>query len=157
MQILDEPSGPASSAPAAEAPRPRAARRVALMTVAAAVVYGSWAGVANAGHGFAAAARAAMIQGASSAFTTLVISGVIEKLVAWLRPSWSRVPLAAGIAASGTAVFHVGVHFFNGTPRILATVLPSILLGYVFAASYASALQASVDRQRRLARSSTKR
>src|SRR5262245_32779165 len=55
-------------------PRDRPARaRVAGLTLAAGVVYGGWAFVANVAHGASPALRAGAVQALSSATTTLVI------------------------------------------------------------------------------------
>lgn len=119
----------------------RAALRVALLVVAAAVIYGSWAAFANLRHGSAAALRAGLTQGASSGTTTLVIGSILEALHATLPPRRYRALLATVIAASITAMMHVGLHLATGTPEILRAVLPSIVMGYVFAGAYARSLQ----------------
>jgi hypothetical protein len=116
-------------------------RRVALLTAAAAVLYGSWATVANASHGIAVAGRAGAVQGLSSAFTTLIISGLAETIfVAARTPPWSarwRVALTAGIPPLCSSSVHVVAHLLNGTPELVRTIFPSVVMGFVFGGIYA--------------------
>ncbi len=128
--------------PVLAVPRSRAGLRLALMVMAAACIYGSWAFFANLGHGGSAARWAALTQGASSGTTTLVIGTVIEVLYAALRPSRYRALLATGTSASLTALVHLGVNLAAGTPEIARTILPSVVIGYAFAAFYAYKLAA---------------
>lgn len=119
----------------------RSGRRVALLVFAAFALYGSWAFIVNLAHGAAVALRAGLLQGASSGVTTLVIGSVIESLHAALPSGRRRALLAAAVAASLSACVHLAVHLTAGTPEVLRTVLPSVVIGYVFAASYAFALE----------------
>lgn len=107
--------------------------RLSALALAAFVVYGGWAAVANHGHGARLAFRALVTQGSSSALTTLLIGGLVELLR-------RRIPggAAAVLAASVTAAFHVVVHLLAGTPEVARTVAPSMVVGYVFAAAYAA-------------------
>ncbi len=115
----------------------RARIRVALLTAGAAVIYGTWAYVANAGHGVALATHAALVQALSSATTTLVISGGIEGLRRRLgRGTW-RLALAVVIPPTASSSIHVAAHLANGTPELLRTIAPSVVIGYAFAAAYA--------------------
>ncbi len=110
------------------------------MALVAAVLYGGWAGIANAGHGAAIALRAAVVQGCSSAFTTLVISSGIEGLFLLRRGRPLRRLAAATLPPTASSLVHVGAHTFMGTPEIFRTVLPSVVMGYVFAATYVAGL-----------------
>ena len=112
------------------------------MAALAVVVYGAWAFLANLGHGGAIALRAGLTQGASSGTTTLVIGAVIEGIHAALPPRPYRAALATGVSASLAALFHLSVHLIAGTPAIARTILPSVVIGYVFAAFYATRLAA---------------
>ncbi len=110
------------------------------MALVAAVLYGGWAGIANAGYGVAIALKAAAVQGCSSAFTTLVISSGIEALYLYRRGRPLRRLSAATLPPTASSLVHVGAHTFMGTPEILRTVLPSVVMGYVFAATYVAGL-----------------
>ncbi len=95
---------------------------------------GGWAVFANVGHGGARRAPRRAHQGASSGTTTLLIGAVIEGIYAALPPRRYRAVLATGVSASLTALFHVSVHLVAGTPEIVRTITPSVVIGYVFAA-----------------------
>lgn len=138
--VPDELRDPPHLSPVSPAFR-GAALRMAITVIAAVAVYGTWAFVANRGHGALVAARAGLTQGASSGFTTLVIGSIVEALRSALPPGRRRALVATSISASITACIHLGVHLVAGTPEILRTILPSVILGYVFAASYAFALE----------------
>ncbi|MFO0729148.1 MAG: hypothetical protein U1E65_35540 [Myxococcota bacterium] len=106
------------------------------MAALAALLYGGWAFFANLGHGHAVAWRAATVQGCSSAFTTLVITSGIEALFALRRGRPWRGLLAAVLPPTGSALIHATAHLGLGTPEVFRTVLPSVVMGYVFAATY---------------------
>ncbi len=129
-----------STATAARAPTWQAVARVSLTVLAAAALYGGWAAWANRAHGVDMALRAGLTQGASSAVSTLIIGTLLEAVHAALPPRRHRALVATLVAASVTAVMHVCVHLTMGTPEILRAVLPSVLMGYVFAGAYARAL-----------------
>lgn len=113
--------------------------RVARLVLMAVLLYGGWAAFANHAHGAAAALRAGLTQGVSSGITTLLIGAIIEALHAALPPR-RRALVATLVAASHTALLHVALHLAAGTPEILRTVLPSVVLGYAFAGAYAGSL-----------------
>jgi hypothetical protein len=119
-----------------------AALRSGLMAALAVLFYGGWAALANLGHGTSVALRAGLTQGVGSGTTTLIIGAVIETLYAALPPRRYRAAQATGIAASLTALLHLSLHRIAGTPEIVRAALPSIVIGYVFAAVYATKLAA---------------
>jgi hypothetical protein len=120
---------------ATAAPR-AAAFRVLALTLLAALVYGGWAFAVNLQHGAAPALRAGCLQGVSSATTTLVMSSAVERLYA-ARAGRPLRRLVAWLApASLGACLHVSIHVLAGTPEILITILPSVVLGAVFAGLY---------------------
>ncbi|MBK7396256.1 MAG: hypothetical protein IPJ34_08135 [Myxococcales bacterium] len=106
--------------------------RLARLSLAAFVVYGSWAAFANHGHGAWVAGRALLGQGLSSATTTLLIGGLVELLSRRLGAT-----SAALLAATATACFHAAVNLLLGTPELLRTIAPSVVVGYAFALAYA--------------------
>jgi hypothetical protein len=109
-------------------------RRVAILTIAAAILYGSWAFIANVPHGITVAARAGVVQGLSSAFTTLIISGLAEAIFAKTQ---GRIVLVAIIPPFFSSSVHVVVHLLNQTPELLRTIFPSVVMGFVFSGIYA--------------------
>ncbi len=111
--------------------------RLARLTVAALVLYGGWAAFANHAHGTAAAARAFVVQGLSSATTTVLIGGLVELLARRLGSTRRAATAAALSAATVTACFHAAVNRVLGTPELLRTIAPSVVVGYAFAVVYA--------------------
>ncbi len=111
-------------------------KRVLRLTVVAFVLYGAWAALANRDHGTAVAARAGLVQALSSATTTLVITGGIEGLLVRLRAWRGGLLLAGLLPPTASSLVHLAVHLLNGTPEVLRTIAPSVVLGYVFAALY---------------------
>ena len=110
-----------------------ARRRVVRLTVGAFVLYGLWALYANHERGWPTALRAGLVQGLSSATTTLVITAGIEGLVHRLQ----RVRFGKAIAVLLPPTLSSTVHTLNGTPEVWRTITPSIVVGYLFALAYA--------------------
>lgn len=119
--------------------RRRATTRVLVLSALAALVYGGWAFAANFSHGMVSSTRAGLVQGASSATTTFVISGGIEALRARLGTSRGGLLVAALLPPTLASSLHVIAHWLVGTPEILRTILPSLVMGYVFGFAYFAA------------------
>lgn len=111
-------------------------RRVLRLTVAAFVLYGAWAAVANRDHGVVVAARAGLVQACSSATTTVIITGGIEGLLARLRAWRGGLLWAALLPPTASSLVHVLVHVVNQTPELARAIAPSVVLGYAFAVLY---------------------
>lgn len=118
------------------AARRTAALRVLVLTLLAALVYGGWAFAVNLKHGAAPALRAGCLQGMSSATTTLVMSAAVERLHAMRVGRPLRRIVAWLVPASLGACLHLSIHLAAGTPEVLVTILPSVVLGVVFAGTY---------------------
>ena len=120
--------------------------RAALTGVAAALVWGSWAFHVNGRAGSGAALRAALTQALLSFSATLGLVLVLERLFrvgrtphqGFLIASLGTVSLASGTMAT--------VHALAGTPRILATIGPSVSVAAVFFVTYAWGLRAAASR-----------
>jgi len=80
--------------------------------------------------------RAFAVQGFSSATTTLLIGGVIERLRVRLGDTLQVRIAASVLATAAAAVFHVCLHLAAGTPEIVRTVVPSVGVGFLFAVTY---------------------
>ncbi len=111
------------------------------MAAAAFCLYGGWAMLANRGHGLAAARRAGLVQGVLSFTITLGMTMLIEALHRRLRDRRRGAALTAlcAVGLSGSAV--VLGHLAAGTPEVLRTVAPSLLIGSFYATSYTLALR----------------
>lgn len=104
--------------------------------------YGAWAYVANMNHGDEMATRAALTQGSYSFIITLVLTGLMEKLFAWLATCsprqrfWlSTLPVCLLLYLSSWTV-----NYLAGTPNILLTILPGAIMSSVYTFSYIAAL-----------------
>lgn len=115
---------------------PSAPRRLAKLMLLAFFVYGGWAGCANAGHGAVVAARSFVVQGLSSATTTLLMGAVIEALRARVGKGSIRELVPSVFATLAATCFHVSLHALAGTPEIARTVAPSVVAGLVFSLVY---------------------
>ena len=111
--------------------------RLATLSALAFLLYGGWAAWANHPHGAGAALRAFVVQGISSAITTALMGGVIERLRRPLGPTLAGTVLASLVASLAGGAFHVGLHLAAGTPEIARTVVPSVAFGYVYSVTYA--------------------
>lgn len=114
--------------------------RVLTMTALAIVIYGGWAFWVNHGEPLGVALRAAATQGGTSALSTLFTASLVELIFARLRLSWVGGLAAATLPPTLTGSMHAIAQWLVGTPDVLATVLLSVVMGYVFAGSYAVAL-----------------
>jgi hypothetical protein len=108
---------------------------VAALTAGAFVLYGAWAMFANRAHGLGVASRAFLVQGASSGVSTLILSAMIEWMLARNRKG-PGLALAALVPPTITGSMHVAGHVLNGTPSLLVTVSVPLAMGYIFAALY---------------------
>jgi hypothetical protein len=108
--------------------------------IAGFLFYGAWAFSINFSHGFESAITAAFTQGGYSFAITLVLALVIEFLfdrlattaiaVAW-RSVW------VFIAGFCLLLFtSVGINLLTGTPEILWTVLPGLMISSVYTMLY---------------------
>ena len=111
-------------------------QRVALMCVAAFVLYGGWAFGVNVRHGWDTARAAGLAQGVSSTVSTVIITSLIElclKVFGGHRGGWL---LAWLVPPTLTGLMHAGFQWLVGTPGIVLTVALSVVRGYGFAGAY---------------------
>lgn len=117
------------------------ARRRSLASAALAfAVYGPWAFVANLGHGVPRALRAGLTQGTVSFVLTLCLTQLMEFLFALPRSPRLGFALAVAGAVTTSALLNVCAHLLAGTPEIVRTITPVVLLGTVFFVSYGANL-----------------
>ena len=118
----------------------RSIQRVALSAVAAALLYGVWAYVANSEFGRATATRAAAVQAAWSVILTVVLALAIECRAQRWRAA--RLPLRQ-VALPPLLLVWAGplaVHVLNGTPAVGRTIAPGAVIGTVFVCAYVAGL-----------------
>ncbi|WP_437630539.1 hypothetical protein [Sorangium sp. So ce854] len=136
---------------AAQVPRipGRSSARAALVAVAAAALYGSWAAAANWSAGLHHAARASLVQALLSFVSTLCIVMILEWLFGLGRTLLRGFLLAAVGTPALVCAATLSAHAAARTPNILATSLPPILIGSVFGAFYAYRLYLVARRSER--------
>ena len=90
-------------------------RRVVIFSACAFLMYGGWA-------------------------TFAVLTSLMETVFSRMSPGVTRF-LAAGMGpTTATLLLMTVVHFATGTPEIMATMLPSIVVGYAYSLIYAAGL-----------------
>ena len=110
-----------------------------LLGVLAFLLYGSWAVFANWEYGLKKSLTAGLVQGIVSFLTTTFIMLLMIWLFELGRSSLTRFLYAVtgtnAIAISGM----VCAHLIVGTPDILQTILPSMVVGFSLTVVYSSA------------------
>ena len=106
------------------------------MAAGAGVLYGGWAVIVNWPHGLDAVIRAGAVQVAYSVTTTAVMSSIMEAVFVRLPPGALRVWGTAASASGLGMIVLIAVHVLVGTPELLWTVLPSLIMGTLFAVLY---------------------
>ncbi|WP_310448306.1 hypothetical protein [Thiobacillus sp.] len=112
-------------------PQPRLAFKL-LSALAAFVLWGGWAYYINGGNANPASLTAAGVQGSASFIITLLM----VRAITWLHgrvPSGTRqVWLPSVITLSSTGSILIAAHWLAGTPQILPTIAPALLVGGLF-------------------------
>ncbi len=111
-------------------------RRSVASACLAFVVYAPWAFFANLGHGSARALRAGCTQGVLSFVLTLTLTQLMEALFRIPRTPWRGFGLALAGAVCVSSLLNVSAHAIAGTPEILRTVAPVLVIGTAFFVSY---------------------
>ncbi|MBC8354001.1 MAG: hypothetical protein H8E66_18555 [Planctomycetes bacterium] len=115
-------------------------RRVVIFSACAFLMYGGWATFANSSHGLYKSLLAGLTQGSLSLVSTAVLTSLMETVFSRMSPGVTRF-LAAGMGpTTATLLLMTVVHFATGTPEIMATMLPSIVVGYAYSLIYAAGL-----------------
>ena len=115
-------------------------KRSLFAATASLIGYGGWAFFVNQSAGIEMGLRAAALQGGYSFLLTLSAALVTEKLHQSLPARHSRwLTVAATSAVVGAVAF--GIHYLNGTPHILVTILPGIVIGALFTTMYVVVLE----------------
>jgi hypothetical protein len=110
-------------------------------------MYGAWALWANSAHGAAAGWRAAGTQFLVSFVVTLAITTVMEQVHASLPSRLRRVGGAIAASVGMTVLLTLSLHFASGTPEILATVVPVLMLGSLYCIAYVANLERELGRR----------
>lgn len=127
--------------------RRRSLGRVLSSACVAAVIYGGWSFFANDGHGAAIATRVMLAQAATSFALTFVTTALIEGIHA--RVGRRRLGIAATILGTFGLLqgFNVAVHLAVGTPELLRTLAPNVIVGATFTTVYTLAVHRAIVRE----------
>jgi hypothetical protein len=120
--------------------RTNATLRSALAGLAGAALYGIWAFYINRDHGTDVALSAALTQAFVSFSITFAITRMIEGVSGLVEHSLARfvVPAVGGIGLA--AAYTLGLHSWMGTPEVLQTAAPSLIVGSAYCCLYSAAL-----------------
>lgn len=102
----------------------------------AAAIYGGWGFYANHAHGTAIALRVMFAQAAASFAMTFVTTLLIEALLARLGHRWYGVAQTIVYTFAICQLLVLLVHLAVGTPEILRTMAPNLLIGATFTTVY---------------------
>lgn len=101
--------------------------------VAAFVVWGGWAYIANSGHETGKRVAAFLTQGTYSFVMTLVMVGIVTAIFTRLpRVPALRIILPGILTLSVTGTILALVHIRVGTPRIAMTIGPALAVAFAF-------------------------
>jgi hypothetical protein len=100
------------------------------------VFYGGWAFTVNYPHGAFAAVAALAVQGTASFATTLALTVLVtffyRRLAGSKQPRLVWLALPPALSTAVVACPLVLAHTLAGTPAMLATIAPSIAIGFIY-------------------------
>ncbi|MBL8019143.1 MAG: hypothetical protein JNM27_05725 [Leptospirales bacterium] len=91
-------------------------------------LWSTWAYYANLSHGAAAAQKAAITQGSFTIINAAVFTIVMEYMFSVGKTVLMRLLLAFLLPNGIVAVILTSLHYYRGTPNVLATVSPSLII-----------------------------
>lgn len=115
--------------------------RAILTSGGAGVLYGSWVAIANRDHGLQVALRAAATQAVVSIAVTLGAVLLMEQLSRRGRSPRHGFLLSAIVTSSLMVGLTVSAHVLSGTPHVISSVAPSVVIGTTFIITYSRALR----------------
>ena len=115
-------------------------RRVILSAVAAFVLYGGWAILANYDHGLTKAFTAGLTQGLMSMVSTAFLTAGMEWIFAACSAGALRYFTTGLTPITLVLVIMTALHLAIGTPEVLVTMLPSAIIGIAYSMVYATGL-----------------
>jgi hypothetical protein len=114
--------------------------RIVFFSVSAFFIFGGWAVFANMQHGLHQKLSAGLTQGLLSLVSTAILTSAMEMVFGRLSPGATRFMMTGVGPITTTLLLMAVAHLLTGTPEILATMLPSIVVGYAYSLSYAAGL-----------------
>ena len=114
-------------------------RKAFLISCVAFFIQGSWAVYANHEFGWGKSLPAGLVQGLCSFAMTYLSTMLIEYILFVASAAAKTLRFAA--ASASTSVFIAAVqslaHWLTGTPHIIKTILPAVLIGGIYCIVYA--------------------
>jgi hypothetical protein len=117
-------------------------RRSLLIAAGSFVAYGSWAAFANWAHGPRVYVVSGLTQASISFVVTATLALGMEAVFRRLRSGLLRFVVTALGPQSAVAALTAAAHWAVGTPEILMTMAPSLIVGAVFCLLYTAGLEA---------------
>lgn len=99
-------------------------------------LWSGWAYYVNFSHGAAAAQKAAITQGSFTIINASVFTIVMEYMFSVGKTLFMRLLLAFLLPNGIVAVILTSLHYYRGTPNVLATVSPSLIIVAVLSLIY---------------------
>ncbi|GJO14135.1 hypothetical protein NJB1907f44_38900 [Mycobacterium marinum] len=121
--------------------------RPVLIAIGAGLTYGTWAALAHYDQDPGVALLAGLTQAALSFTTTLTMVVVLERLFHWPSDPHRGFLLAAFAVSTLSAAWLTTGHLLMGTPRVLAAIAPSVLIGTALYFLYARTLLVQAVRE----------
>ena len=121
----------------------RGSWRALVLGVGAALLYGSWAYFANLNAGADRGLRAGLVQALLSFTATVALVVLMERLFAIGGSPGRGFWLAGPGSSSVAALVMASAHGIAGTPHLLLTIAPSLVIGTAFCFAYAAGLRRS--------------
>ncbi len=110
--------------------------RLLLPSIAGFLFYGSWAVFINHSHGWYMAIKAGLTQGSYSFCITLLLGVLVESLFVHLRHVAYRNFYVFTVATLVLAITSYSINYLTGTPEILWTILPGLVVSMVYTIIY---------------------
>jgi penicillin amidase len=110
--------------------------RVIASGIIAFLLYGSWAVYANNEYGLLITLRSGLTQGLLSMTVTMVMTLAMEKVFSRIKPAILRFILTALGPLVTLITLMAFVHWIVGTPRIIKTIFPSVVIGTIYCILY---------------------
>jgi len=104
------------------------------------IFYGGWAYFVHMDYSQEIAIKAFFTQGLISFFVTLVLTQFMEVLFAYIKGYKLAYWFVAVLTSSLVAIISLLVNLLVGTPEVLMTILPGLILSTVYSFSYTKAL-----------------
>jgi len=96
------------------------------------VIWGCWAFYVNSNVSFSAGIIAGFVQGLFSFFATLIVIHLLTKLYNFFETPLIKFIISPSIMIIGLTSILVLVHTLTQTPKIIATITPSLIVATLF-------------------------